>query len=208
MLNFVILEDDLIYRSMLEMSINSQSEWRCLLSCASIEEFKANFPLRARIDFALLDIELEGETGIDAIPFLTVHSPNTNIVMLTSVDERDVLMRALNKGATGYLLKDFPVSTLPEVIQTAIDGGALISPLMARHLIDYFNPPKRKPYEQDILTTKEHQVLRRLADGKTYEEIAMHMSISKDGVRYHVRNIYSKLNVKKRADAVRKWQEN
>jgi DNA-binding NarL/FixJ family response regulator len=207
MLNFVILEDDLIYRSLLEMSINSQPEWRCLLSSSTIEEFKSNFPPRARVDFALLDIELHGESGIDAIPFLTVHSPNSSIVMLTSVDERDVLMRALNKGATGYLLKDFPVSTLPNIIQTALDGGALISPLMARHLIDYFNPPKRKPYEQDILTSKEHQVLRRLADGKTYEEIAMHMSISKDGVRYHVRNIYSKLNVKKRSDAVRKWQE-
>lgn len=208
MLNFVILEDDHIYRSMLEMSINTQPEWRCLLSCSSIEDFKEKFPARARVDFALLDIELFGESGIDAIPFLTVHAPNTNIIMLTSVDDRDVLMRALNKGATGYLLKDFPVSNLPSIIQTAIDGGALISPLMARYLVEYFNPPKRKPYEQDILTSKEHQVLRRLADGKTYEEIAMHMSISKDGVRYHVRNIYSKLNVRKRADAVRKWQEN
>jgi len=208
MINFVILEDDLIYRSMLEMSITTQPGWRCLLSCSSIEEFKTNFPSRARVDFALLDIELHGESGIDVIPFLTVHSPSTNIIMLTSVEERDILMRALNKGATGYLLKDFPVSTLPDIIQTAIDGGALISPSMARYLVEYFNPPKRKLYEQDILTSKEHQVLRRLADGKTYEEIGMHMSISKDGVRYHVRNIYSKLNVKKRADAVRKWQEN
>jgi DNA-binding NarL/FixJ family response regulator len=146
MFNFVLIESDLIYRSMLEKSINSQPNLRCVLSCSSIEEFKTNFPTRARLDFALLDIELSGGgSGLDAIQFLATHFPSTRIMVLTNVNERDVFIQALKKGATDYLLKDFPVSYFPSLIKIAIDGGALLSPKMTRYMIEYFHPQKRIP---------------------------------------------------------------
>jgi DNA-binding NarL/FixJ family response regulator len=128
MINFVLIEGDLIYRSMLEMSIKSHPDLCCLLSCSSIEEFKTNFPTLARFDFALLDIELSGDgSGLDAIQFLATNFPSTRIIVLTNINERDVFIQALKKGATDYLLKDFPVSYFPSLIKTAIDGDVLLS---------------------------------------------------------------------------------
>lgn len=205
MINVAILEDNCMYRSLIEMTISSDPNIRCILSAPSITKFKEAFPKRARIDFALLDVELPGESGIDLIPFLNLNSPKTQVIMLTNVEDRGVLLQALGKGAAGYLLKDFPVASLPSFLETAKKGCALISPVMTKHLVEYFNPPKRKAYEADILTVKEQQVLGRLSDDKSYEEIAALLSISKNGVRYHIKNIYSKLNVKNKADALKKW---
>jgi DNA-binding NarL/FixJ family response regulator len=206
MINIVVVESDDQYRAVLEMTIKQQPDWQCLLSSISAEHFRAAIPTRSRIDFAFLDIELSGESGIDLIPFLHAHSPASEIIMLTNLSDRNTLLQCLLKGATGYLLKDVPLSELPQLVKIVMDGGAALSPFMAKYLIRYFSPPKRQAHEKNILTPKEEQVLKLLDLESSYEDIATMLRITKDGVRFHVRNIYGKLNVNRRIDAIRKWK--
>jgi DNA-binding NarL/FixJ family response regulator len=205
MIKFAILDADQVFRSLLENAIESQPDWRCLLSSSSVKDFQASYPKRTTIDFIFLDIELQGESGVDFIPYLATHYPETKVIVFTNDDSQKALIHTMSKGAMGYLLKNFSLTKLPELVEVAQSGGAMMSPVMVKQLIEYFNPPKRKKYELDILTTKEVQVIRLLSDGKSYDEMAVFLGISKNGIRHHIRNIYSKLNVSKRVDATRKW---
>lgn len=206
MLNIAIVEDDHFFRSELESTINFQPTWKCIISSPSAEHFKENFPKRMRIDFAFVDIHLPGKSGIDLIPFILSNSPNAEIIILTRSEERNDLLQSFHHGATGYLNKGFSLLQLPQFIKTVTDGGALISPSMAKYLVQYFNPTGIGISDSSVLSLKEKQVLDRLAEGNTYQEVADIIGLTKDGVRSHVKNIYSKLNVNKRADAIRAWK--
>jgi DNA-binding NarL/FixJ family response regulator len=112
-----------------------------------------------------------------------------------------LLFQALSGGATGYLLKDFPVLKITTYIQSLIQGQALISPKMARHLINYFRPVQVS--ENSKLTSKETQMLLLFGDGKSYKETAEILDMTVDGVKYYVKRIYSKLGVSNKIDAIR-----
>ncbi len=207
MLNIVIIEDDPHYRSDLEATIHFQPDWLCVYSAGSAEQFKQQLPNRARIDLAFVDIDLPGESGVELIPFIVRQSPEAEIVMLTNIEDGQTLLRAFHKGATGYLLKDFSMFQLPQFVRTLQDGGALISPIMARHLVNYFQPPSKQQGEVEALTPKEEQVLRLISEGNTYGEAAAILDMTIDGIRFYIKKIYKKLGVKKRAEALRLWKE-
>jgi len=206
MINIALIEDDPIYRTELEKVILFQPNWQCVFSSSSAEYFRENLPARIRINIVFIDIDLPVESGIDILPFITTRLPNTEIIMLTRLESPDLLLRSLNRGARGYLLKNFSPHQLMEHIKIILDGGALISPVMARHLVQYFNPPNRDEQKLTNLSPKETQVLQLLSDGNTYEETAGIVGITHNGVRFHVKNIYSKLNVNNRDDAVKVWK--
>ena len=125
--------------------------------------------------------------------------------LLTRIEDADSIIKALTLGASGYLLKGFPILDIREILLTIQKGGAAISPKIAKHIIQYINPAS-KTIGEIILSDKENQVLKLLSHGNDYNETAKLMNISVNGVRYHVKNIYLKLNVDNKTDALRMYQ--
>lgn len=202
MIRVGFIEDDGLLVRSIEAVLHFQPEISLLFAAKSVENFWTLLKPRATLDVLFVDISLPGQSGLEAIPQIRQRLPDTEIIMLTQLKDADLLFQALQSGASGYLNKDFSLTQLPQFIQMAMNGEALISPLMARKLIQYFSPPKTAS-ETDFLSIKERQLLQLFSDGLSYDETAQVMDISTNGVRYHVRNIYKKLNVDNKVDAVR-----
>lgn len=176
----------------------------CIIGVNDVESFWLHFPKRSKLDILFLDIDLPEESGIDAIPEFRKQFKDADIIILSKNDNDQQLMHALSAGATGCLRKDFPTGHLPQMIKTVQNGGALISPRVARLLIEHFKPSSSTT---ENLNFKEEQLLRLFYEGNTYEESAAVLGISIDGVKYHVKNIYRKLKVNNKVDALRLYME-
>lgn len=155
-------------------------------------------------DVLLADIGLPGMSGIEGIRHLKVRRPATQILMLTVYDDSDHVFEAVCAGASGYLLKDTPSARLRDAILELRDGGAPMSPEIARKVVAMFQqlaPPRE---ERVRLSPREIELLRLLADGHSYKTAAATLDISMDTVRFHIRHIYEKLHVHSKSEAVLK----
>ncbi len=164
---------------------------------AALEGIPKNLP-----DVLLADIELPGMSGIDGVRRLKGDHPSIQILMLTVYGDNDHIFDAICAGACGYLLKDTPPTRLLDSIRELHAGGAPMSPEVARKAIVMFQkvaPPKD---EDHGLSPRELELLTRLAEGHSYKTAADAMSVSVDTVRFHIRNIYDKLHVHSKSEAV------
>lgn len=203
MIRIALIEDDIRFANHVAASVRLQPDILFVFHADSVEDFERNAPTKARIDILFLDIDLPGCSGVAALPALRRRLQETEIVMLTHSDDADTMLRALHLGAGGYLNKDFSLNQLPDMIRVFAKGGALISPIMARKLVRHFHPGSdTRPYGHQ-LSPKESQLLHLFDGGYSYEEAASMLNLSVDGVRYHVKNIYKKLNVKNKLDALK-----
>lgn len=150
-------------------------------------------------DVALMDIGLPGMTGIEGIRILKEKLPDLDILVLTIQSESDTVFDALCAGACGYLMKDTPPAQLLDAIQESYDGGAPMSTRIARLVVKSFQIE-----QQTLLTTRETEVLTHLCKGKSYKMIADDLFISEETVRRHIKNIYRKLEVHSKSEAVAK----
>lgn len=200
-----IVEDEAVLRSGLAKRIGSDVRYICTDVFASGEELLACDHLD-QIDVFLVDIGLPGMSGIDAIERLRAMNLPGQILMLTNFDDDDHVRAAVLAGARGYLLKTTPQARLTNAIEEIHTGGAPINSIVARIIMDYMNSMPR-PTALDSLTDRERDVLALLADRKQYKEIADMLFMSIDTVRTHVRGIYTKLNVHKRAQAEKIYRE-
>jgi len=153
-------------------------------------------------DVLLLDIGLPGMSGIDGVRCLRERWPDLRILILTVHGDDDHVFAAICAGACGYLLKDTPPATLLEAITQVHGGGAAMSPGIAHNVLTMFrriSPPRGGDHD---LTEREVQVLRQLAEGLAYKQIAATLQVSLDTVRFHLRNIYGKLHVHSKSEAV------
>lgn len=196
---FVVEDDDRI-RNGLELIIDGTPQMSCtgtfpdaesLLSCESIDA----------ADVVLLDIGLPGLSGIDAIRLVRSKSKSANVIMLTVHDDEDLIFSALCEGAAGYLLKNTPPSQILEAIREVHAGGAPMTASVARKVVHFFRQPD---IAEESLTERENEVLQHLVDGKTNRQIAKDLFISPNTVAYHIKQIYEKLHVHTRAEAVAK----
>lgn len=149
----------------------------------------------------LLDIELPGMHGTEGVKRIKEKYPEVLVLMVTMHDENEKIFKALRNGAIGYLLKKITPKELIEAINVAVSGGSPMSPNIARKVISSF---QRTPDVKIELSEKESKILQELSQGMSYKAIADTLFLSVDGVRYHIRNIYQKLEAKNRADAVSK----
>ncbi len=193
-----IVEDDALILKSLQMVLN-QAEGYAVTGTffsaeAALENLKEHHP-----DVLLLDIDLPGISGIEAIPRLKKLQPELNIVMLTVHDESELVFAALRKGAVGYLVKGSTSKYLLQGIAEVIEGGAPMSPSIARAVIASFAPKT-----ETVLTDREIEVLEKLSNGTNNKQIAEDLFVSTNTVKAHVKNIYKKLHVHSRAEAVTK----
>ena len=152
-------------------------------------------------DLVLLDIELPGIHGTEGVKIIKENYPDILVLMVTIHEENEKIFTALRNGAVGYLLKKTSPDDLIAAIKDAKEGGAPMSPIIARKVISSFHKTEKKDYE---LSEQEESVLSALAEGLSYKATADKHFLSIDGVRYHIRNIYQKLEAKNRAEAIAK----
>jgi RNA polymerase sigma factor (sigma-70 family) len=204
-----IVEDDRKLRLQLVDMLGEQDGMVCVGTCASGEEALRVLPPLSP-DVVLMDIHLQGMSGIDCTRELKHHLPGTQIVMLTMFDDSDKIFAALRAGATGYLLKRFAAAELTGAIQQARAGGSPMTPQIARQVVQAFReqslaPKQATDTELEQLTDRERELLSLMARGKHYKEVAEALNISTDTVRSHIRRIYKKLHVHSRTEAVVKF---
>jgi DNA-binding NarL/FixJ family response regulator len=155
-------------------------------------------------DVVLMDIEMPGTTGLEALRQIKAVSPNTKVLMLTSFDNDDQIFAAICCGASGYLLKSDDTELVEKAIGDIENGGANMSPSIARKAMDMFKQHmvKGEP-EYANLTPRQKEVLTCLVDGLSYKMIAAKLSISYETVSDHIKLIYKKLHVNSASEAVR-----
>ncbi len=197
-ISVAIIEDDDEIRNLLTILIDSSPGLSCALSFPDCES--AISPIKQeQPDVVIMDIELPGMNGIEGVKQLKQSLEQTDFIMLTIRDDDETVFQSLAAGATGYLLKDTPPATLIEHIKEVHSGGSPMSAGIARKVTTYFRPEPTSP-----LSNRELEILQLLCKGKNYSQIAEQLFISGHTVRNHIKNIYQKLHVHSRAEAVNK----
>ena len=158
-----------------------------------------------RPDVVLMDIHLVGMSGIECVERLKAKMPQMQIMMLTVYEDTDQIFKALEAGASGYMLKRLTPDKLLEAIRDVHGGGSPMSSSIARKVVASFRRAKRPDEKQTHFTSREQMVLDCFAKGLTYKQTAEHLSISIDTIRTYVRRIYEKLHVQSATQAVAKY---
>jgi DNA-binding NarL/FixJ family response regulator len=203
MINVAIVEDEHEVREGLAVLINGSEGFRCVLTYASAEKALPDI-LKNRPDVVLMDINLPGMSGIECIRRLKIRQPELPIMVLTVYDDDENVFESLRAGASGYLLKKTPPAKLLEAILELQGGGSPMSSSIARRVVEAFQTMGPSSEETQNLSKREQEILSWLAKGYRYKEIADRLYISIETVRTHLRNIYEKLHVRSRSEAVLK----
>ncbi len=207
-INVSIVEDNRFIRAGWEAALRSVPEFEVLGSYGSCEEAFQS-PTLSDSDVVLMDIGLPGISGIEGVRRIKTQSPKITVVMCTVFDDDQNVFDAICAGAVGYLLKKTPPDELIDAIRNAATGGSPMTPNIARKVIASFQKPAAKTSAQgEALTDREQEVLEQMAKGKSYTAIAKDLFLSVDGIRYHIRHIYEKLQVHSRGEAVSRGLKN
>jgi DNA-binding NarL/FixJ family response regulator len=158
-------------------------------------------------DVVLMDINLPKMNGIECVAQLKQQLPKTQVLMLTTYEESDLIFDSLRRGASGYLLKNTLPADLVSAIEQVHAGGAPMSMQIARKVVNHFQQIKKPQSDMEQLTKRESEILALLAKGFLYKEIADQLGISLSTVRAHLHTVYEKLHVQSRTEAVVKFLE-
>jgi len=202
LLKIAIVEDQREIREGLAALIDGTEGYRCTGSFRSMEEALAQIG-RDLPDVALIDIGLPGMSGIEGTRLLKERYPKLLLLILTVYDDDNRIFEALCAGACGYLLKKTPSARLVESLREAMNGGAPMSPEVARRAIGLFQRfrPQRADYH---LTPHEVRLLKMLVQGHNYTTAAAELGVSFNTIAFHMQNIYQKLQVHSKSEAVAK----
>jgi DNA-binding NarL/FixJ family response regulator len=199
----IIVEDDKEMREGLKLIVQSNPALKCIATCSSgevaMESIPANIP-----DIVLMDIHLPGISGIECVKKLKPSLAFTQFMMCTVYEDNENVFDSLCAGATGYLLKNSPPTKITDAIIDLYHGGSPMSSVIARKVIQEFRPTVEQNKDMEKLTHREREMLDLLAKGYRYKEIADQLSISFETVRTHIHNIYEKLHVQSRTEALNK----
>jgi DNA-binding NarL/FixJ family response regulator len=202
-LRIIVIEDLREIREGLAALINGTEGFKCVASFGSMETALARIE-RERPDAILTDLGLPGMSGTDGIPHLRQIFPEIPIVALTIYDNDTEIFNALCNGANGYLLKNTPPARLLEALKEVVEGGSPMSPAIASRVVNLFRT-FRPPETVDCgLTPQETELLKLLIEGHHKKTAAREMNISIHTVSFHLKNIYEKLQVHSKTEAVAK----
>ncbi len=154
-------------------------------------------------DVVLMDINMPGISGIEAVAELKKEFPTVQVLMQTVFDEDDKIFASICAGASGYILKNTPPTRLLEAIQEVYEGGAAFTPAIAKRVLLMAAQPEQK-VEYIQLSPREKEILQKLVDGLSYKMIAASLNVAFDTVHTHIKNIYEKLHVNSKGEAVAK----
>jgi DNA-binding NarL/FixJ family response regulator len=195
----LIVEDDPEIRNSFSLIVNSSQKFYVVNAYGSCEEAIKQLN-NDRPDIVLMDIELPGGmNGIQGTKVIKDKHPHAEIIMVTVYEDSELVFEALKSGASGYITKSANYLELLTALEEIIKGGAPMSSKIARLVIDNFHVNPNSP-----LTKRETEILQLISEGKTYTQISEELFISKETSKTHIKNIYSKLQVKSKSEAIAK----
>ena len=198
----VLFDDNKHIRESLQMLISATPGITCIGTYPDCRDMliyiESDVP-----DVVLMDIEMLGMNGIEAVKLIKQHFPGVQILMQTMFDDDDYIFEAICSGASGYILKTTTPLGYTEAIKNVHAGGSPMSPSIARKVFELFKTNLASQVDVNYnLTDKEKEILQNLVKGKSYKMIAEEMSISTETVKTHMKNIYTKLHVNSNTEAV------
>jgi DNA-binding NarL/FixJ family response regulator len=194
----MIVEDDQEIRNSFSLIVNSSQRFMVVGAYGDCEEAINNLN-RDKPEIVLMDIELPGMNGIKGTQIIRDKSPNTEVIMVTVYEDSELVFEALKAGASGYITKSANYMELLSALDEIIRGGAPMSSRIARMVIDNHHINPNSP-----LTKRETTILQLISEGKTYTQISEELFISKETAKTHIKNIYSKLQVNSKSEALAK----
>lgn len=201
-----ILDDDSEFQELLSITINSSEGFICVGLYSDCDE--ASLKIEEDIpDILLLDIAMPYKSGIQCLKEIKSKYPSVEILMLTVLSDNEKIFESIRGGAVGYILKKSPAEKLLKAIREAYTGGAPFPGEIARKVLEYFKTPLVDS-SQAKLSDREKEVLEALVEGHSTKNIAGKLYVSINTIRFHLRNIYNKLHVNSRTEAVAKALKN
>lgn len=193
----LIIEDDPEIRSSFTMIVDSSQKFTVVNSYSNCEDAIKHLHTD-KPDIVLMDVELPGGmNGIKGTKIIKDKSPNSDIIMVTVYEDSEMVYEALKSGASGYITKSANYMELLSALDEITRGGAPMSSKIARMVIDNFHLNPNTP-----LTKRETEILQLISEGKTYTQISEELFISKETSKTHIKNIYSKLQVRSKSEAI------
>jgi DNA-binding NarL/FixJ family response regulator len=195
----LIVEDDKEIRNSFLLIVNSSEQFSVINAYGSCEEAIKHLN-QDKPDIILMDIELPGGmNGIQGTKIIKDKYPTADIIMVTVYEDSDLVFEALKAGASGYITKSANYRELLSALEEIMRGGAPMSSKIARLVIDNFHVNPNSP-----LTKRETEILQLISEGKTYTQISEELFISKETSKTHIKNIYAKLQVRSKSEALAK----
>jgi DNA-binding NarL/FixJ family response regulator len=201
MIRVAIVEDNQVLAKSMEQLFDQTTDIRCVVSIKNLLNVVSVFQ-KIKPDIVLMDIGLPDISGIEGVRTLKNNFDNIQILMFTVFDDDEKIFEAIREGASGYLLKKSRPQEIIDAIRDLNEGGSPMSPSVARRVIQFFqagSPLKQEDYQ---LTTREKEILFALVDGLSYKKIADKYYLSVHTIRKHISNIYEKLHVHSKSQAV------
>jgi DNA-binding NarL/FixJ family response regulator len=206
-IKIMLVEDHPEYREILELVLGAEPDLELISQFGSAEQALRSLQDQSypkNPDLLLLDLNLPGMSGLDAMPWFKQQIPDARIIALTQSNKEPDILRAIQQGAAGYLLKSATMDQLIQGIRTVAGGGAIIDPSLAQFILNTLQTNMPQPNPETSLSKRELEILNLLADGLGQKEIASQLGISPNTVLTHVSHIYEKLNVPNAPAAVAK----
>lgn len=204
MARIVLVEDNHVVRSSLEELVNSMPGWECCACCATGEEALKVVP-KLKPHLVMMDIHLPNLSGIECTARLKEQMPSLAVLILTVYEDETKIFQALKAGASGYILKRGDPREIVQAIDEVLAGGAPMTSSIARKVVESFRGPRAPENPAAALSRRETEVLQALSRGLSNKEIAEHLCINVETVRWHLKQIYDKLHVHGRTEAALKF---
>jgi DNA-binding NarL/FixJ family response regulator len=206
-IHIMLVEDSPEYREVIAFGLSDEPDIQIgsqfSTADAALRSLKEQ-PADLMPDLILLDLNLPGISGLEAIPAFKACAPKTEIIILTESEREADILTAISAGAVGYLLKESPLEKITEGIRIVIAGGASLDPVMARYLLTNQHKLNLHPNAENQLSPRESEILSLLANGHLQKQIADELNISPKTVDFHIGHIYKKLNVQNAPAAIHK----
>jgi DNA-binding NarL/FixJ family response regulator len=207
MIRVGIIEDNNALRQSLEHLFNRTGEMICTVSLGNLMNVASDIG-KSIPDIVLMDIGLPNISGIEGVRTIKANFPEVEVLMFTVFEDDEKIYDAIRSGASGYLLKKTPPEEIIQAVRELYDGGAPMSPSIARKVIQAFQAKPSNVTEDYQLTARESEILYSLVDGLSYKKMAEKYFVSISTIRTHICNIYHKLHVNSKSQAVAKALQN
>lgn len=202
-ISVAIIEDIEILREQVVMYLEVVEHFEIVHEAGSVESYLRHLDTHSGFapDILLLDIGLPGMSGLEGLPIIRERQPDTDVIMLSSFEDQERVLKALCTGAVGYISKRAKQEEIAEGIRVVTEGGSYMSPQIARQIVDHL-VGGRQAQKPSILSERQLEIIDRLVDGASYGNIAEELFISIETVRTHIKKMYRALEVNNKAEAI------
>ncbi len=206
-IRIALVEDDERFRTNLKKYFELTDPFEVIFTADSVESGLIQLEAHDDLDIVLLDIGLPGMSGLEGIPLFKKVKPELDVVILTSYEEEQKILKALCSGATSYISKRTRLEEIASALHIVHSGGSFMSPSIAREIVTYFAKGQNKE-KKKILTSRQTEIMELMIEGNTYSSIAQALLISAETVKSHIKQIYTNLHVNNKAQAIAKYMAN